>query len=149
MAIWKSAAAKLGWPSGPEDQYDTSAAYDSYEGYDPEGEMADVTPIGMARGQGRLSVAEEAHRIFTARPRNWDEAEQIGLTFRESVPVVINLELASDADAQRLVDFAIGLATALHGRLKKIHDQVFILAPPGFEVADMAPEPAPRRYQAY
>jgi cell division inhibitor SepF len=82
--------------------------------------------------------AEDMPRIVTAQPRTWDDAKTIGLTFRESVPVIMNVSRVSDADAQRLVDFAAGLVCAMRGHLARITPQVYLLSPPGVDVAEVS-----------
>ncbi|MDR2253398.1 MAG: cell division protein SepF [Bifidobacteriaceae bacterium] len=122
--LMQTAKRKLGFPveADDEDYY-----YDDYEG---AGEaIADVTPIHAARASAHLTVAEPTHRIETAHPRNWADAKKIGLAYRESVPVIINLSHVNDADAQRLVDFASGMALAMRGRMQRITNQVFLLSP--------------------
>ncbi|MDR1118318.1 MAG: cell division protein SepF [Bifidobacteriaceae bacterium] len=128
---------KLGLiPADDEDYY-----YDQTE--EP---IADVTPIHAPRARGHLTVAEQTHRIVTAHPRNWDDAKMIGTTFREAVPVIMNLSQVNDADAQRLVDFAAGLALAMRGRLERITKQVFLLSPASLDVSEVAAEPG-RRFE--
>jgi cell division inhibitor SepF len=138
MAGWmQNTGRKLGLlPPDPEDYY--------YEDEEQE-PMADVTPIHASRGRGHLSVAEHTQRIVTAHPRNWDDAKMIGTTYRESVPVIMNISKVSDADAQRLVDFSAGLALAMRGRLERITKQVFLLSPANLDVTEVAGE-SERRY---
>ncbi|MDR2114587.1 MAG: cell division protein SepF, partial [Bifidobacteriaceae bacterium] len=83
-------------------------------------------------------MAEHAQRIVTAHPRNWDDAKAIGTTYRESVPVIMNLSQVNDADAQRLVDFSAGLALAMRGKLERITKQVFLLSPATLDVSEVA-----------
>jgi cell division inhibitor SepF len=83
----------------------------------------------------------------TAHPRNWDDAKMIGTTYRESVPVIMNLSQVNDADAQRLVDFAAGLALAMRGRLERITKQVFLLSPATLDVSEVSAEPG-RRFES-
>jgi cell division inhibitor SepF len=137
MAGWmQNTGRKLGLlPADPEDYY--------YE--EDEEPIADVTPIHAPRGRGHLTVAEHTQRIVTAHPRNWDDAKMIGTTYRESVPVIMNLSKVSDADAQRLVDFSAGLALAMRGRLERITKQVFLLSPATLDVTEVASD-AERRY---
>jgi cell division inhibitor SepF len=132
MAGWmQNTGRKLGLlPTESEDYY-----YDQTE--EP---IADVTPIRPAHGKAHLTVAEQTQRIVTAHPRNWDDAKMVGTTYREAVPVIMNLSQVNDADAQRLVDFAAGLTLAMRGRLERITRQVFLLSPATVEVSEVAAE---------
>jgi cell division inhibitor SepF len=118
---------------------DSEEDYYDYEG--SEETLADVTPItrGGSQVQGPYeAVADEMHRIVTARPRSYNEAKTVGSPYREGIPVIMNLSETSDADSQRLVDFAGGLTYAMHGRLERITSRVFLLSPSSFEVREVS-----------
>ena len=74
-------------------------------------------------------------RITTIHPRTYNEAKNIGESFREGVPVIMNLSDMNDADAKRLVDFAAGLVFGLHGSIERVTAKVFLLSPEHVEVA--------------
>ncbi len=74
-------------------------------------------------------------RITTLQPRSYNEARTVGERYREGTPVIMNLTDLDDAAAKRLVDFAAGLAFALRGSIEKVTSRVFLLSPPGVEVA--------------
>ncbi|HRA75979.1 MAG TPA: cell division protein SepF, partial [Propionicimonas sp.] len=48
----------------------------------------------------------DVSRIVTVHPRTFNEARTIGESFRDGVPVIMNLTDLEDIDARRLVDFA-------------------------------------------
>jgi cell division inhibitor SepF len=68
-------------------------------------------------------------RITTIHPRTYNEAKQIGESFRESTPVIMNLSDMDDSDAKRLVDFAAGLVFGLRGTIERVTNKVFLLSP--------------------
>lgn len=78
---------------------------------------------GVAEGQRVFD------RITTIHPRTYNEAKQIGESFRESTPVIMNLSDMDDADAKRLVDFAAGLVFGLRGTIERVTNKVFLLSP--------------------
>ncbi|MDR1441929.1 MAG: cell division protein SepF [Bifidobacteriaceae bacterium] len=133
MAGWmQNTGRKLGLlPSDSDDYY-----YD-----EPEEQIADVTPIHSPSGRGHLTtVAEPMQRIVTSRPRTFEDAKIVGTTYREQVPVIIDLSEASDSDARRLIDFAMGLTHALRGNLERITREVFLLSPPNLDVSEVTAE---------
>ncbi len=79
-------------------------------------------------------VPEEPYRITTLHPRTYNEARQIGESFRSGTPVIMNLTEMDDGDAKRLVDFAAGLSFGLHGRIERVTNKVFLLSPEHVEV---------------
>ena len=84
---------------------------------------------------GAASSVRSFDRITTIHPRTYNEAKQIGESFRESTPVIMNLSDMDDSDAKRLVDFAAGLIFAVHGSIDRVTAKVFLLSPANVEVA--------------
>jgi cell division inhibitor SepF len=76
-----------------------------------------------------MSGARAFDRITTIHPRTYNEAKQIGESFRESTPVIMNLSDMDDSDAKRLVDFAAGLVFGLRGTIERVTNKVFLLSP--------------------
>ena len=145
----------LGLAEGDERDY----GYDEYE-YDEPGHHethsaerqerpAAVTPLPQRTPVARVVRDVEVgalNRITTIHPRTYNEAKNIGESFREGTPVIMNLSDMDDADAKRLVDFAAGLVFGLHGSIERVTSKVFLLSPAHVEVAaeDGAAAPSPR-----
>jgi cell division inhibitor SepF len=72
---------------------------------------------------------EQAYRITTLHPTNYNEARMIGEQFRNHIPVILNLTEMDEADAKRLVDFAAGLTFGLRGSIERVTNRVFLLSP--------------------
>jgi cell division inhibitor SepF len=74
-------------------------------------------------------------RVHLVVPRSFNDAQQIADKFKESIPVILNLQ-SSDADlSKRLIDFASGLTYALDGGMQRVADKVFLLTPRNVEVS--------------
>ena len=59
-------------------------------------------------------------------PRSFNDAQQIADKYKESIPVILNLQ-GSDAElSKRLIDFASGLTYALEGGMQRVADKVFL-----------------------
>lgn len=78
--------------------------------------------------------SEELRRITTIHPRSYNDAKIIGESFRENIPVIMNVTDMGENEAKRLVDFSAGLAFALHGSIERVTDKVFLLTPANLEV---------------
>jgi cell division inhibitor SepF len=102
---------------------------------------------GSLRGSTRGALAMDPRRmamlfdegsplskITTLRPKDYSEARTIGERFRDGTPVIMDLVSMDNADAKRLVDFAAGLAFALHGSFDKVATKVFLLSPADVDV---------------
>ncbi len=116
----------------PIDDYDVEE-YEQPQGAEPvpatpgpQGEaMASVSRLAERRPAARTDLS----RITTLTPRTYNEARTIGESFRDGVPVIMNLGEMDDTDAKRLVDFAAGLVFGMRGSIERISSKVFLLSP--------------------
>jgi cell division inhibitor SepF len=77
----------------------------------------------------------ELSRIVTVTPTAYNEARTVGESYRDGVPVIMNLSDMDDAGAKRLVDFAAGLVFATRGDIERVTNKVFLLSPPNVTIA--------------
>ncbi len=89
---------------------------------------APVTPLRRPAPTTNASPAE-MNEILTVHPRQYKDAQIIAESFRDGIPVIINLSQMSEPDARRLVDFASGLSQGLYGKIERVTKQVFLLSP--------------------
>ncbi|RZS82906.1 cell division inhibitor SepF [Motilibacter rhizosphaerae] len=94
-----------------------------------EGSLATVH-----RAAPEPAAAYGLDRITTIHPRSYNDAKQIGESFRSGTPVIMNLTDMDDADAKRLVDFAAGLIFGLRGTIERVTSKVFLLSPANVSV---------------
>jgi cell division inhibitor SepF len=88
-----------------------------------------LRPVG-GRGSGNGDV-----RVHLVVPKSFNDAQQIADKFKDSIPVILNLQ-SSDTDlSKRLIDFASGLTYALDGGMQRIADKVFMLTPRNVEIS--------------
>ncbi|GAB2683388.1 cell division protein SepF [Thalassiella azotivora] len=109
---------------------------------DEDERRAQVTPIKRDRQVARVvpePVGGELSRITTIHPRSYNDAKAIGESFRQGVPVIMNLTDMDDADAKRLVDFSAGLIFGLRGSIERVTNKVFLLSPAHVEVTGEGP----------
>jgi len=90
---------------------------------------APVTPLRKAPAPVRQPAPAELNEILTVHPKQYKDAQVIAESFRDGVPVIINLSQMSDADARRLIDFASGLSQGLYGKIERVTNKVFLLSP--------------------
>jgi cell division inhibitor SepF len=89
-----------------------------------------LRPVGA---NGRAGAGDiQVHLVI---PKNFNDAQQIADQFKDSIPVILNLQ-GTDTDlSKRLIDFASGLTYALDGGMQRIADKVFLLTPRNVEVS--------------
>ncbi|MBO9625557.1 MAG: cell division protein SepF [Microbacterium sp.] len=95
---------------------------------------APVTPLRRPVAV-RQPAGGAVNEILTVHPKQYRDAQLIAESFREGVPVIINLSQMSDADARRLIDFASGLSLGLYGRIERVTSKVFLLSPENIAVS--------------
>ncbi len=99
-----------------------------------ESAPAPVTPLRRPTAV-RQPAGGTVNEILTVHPKQYRDAQLIAESFREGVPVIINLSQMSDAEARRLIDFASGLSLGLYGRIERVTSKVFLLSPENIAVS--------------
>jgi cell division inhibitor SepF len=74
-------------------------------------------------------------RVHLVVPKSFNDAQQIADRFKDSVPVILNLQSSDTELSKRLIDFASGLTYALGGGMQRIADKVFMLTPRNVEIS--------------
>ena len=82
------------------------------------------------RGNGRSDV-----RVHLVIPKSFNDAQQVADKFKDSIPVILNLQGTETDLSKRLIDFASGLTYALDGGMQRIADKVFMLTPRNVEIS--------------
>jgi cell division inhibitor SepF len=91
--------------------------------------LRSVGPPGRG-GNGRSDV-----RVHLVIPKSFNDAQDVADKFKDSIPVIINLQGSENDLSKRLIDFASGLTYALDGGMQRIADKVFLLTPRNVEVS--------------
>ena len=100
----------------------------SAQGPTPVANRAPVTPLRRPAAT-KQAAPSELNEILTVHPKQYRDAQVIAETFRDGVPVIINLSQMSEGDAKRLIDFASGLSQGLYGKIERVTSKVFLLSP--------------------
>jgi cell division inhibitor SepF len=97
----------------------------------PTATRAPVTPLRRTSTTSttKNTVPHDMNEILTVHPREYKDAQAIAESFRDGIPVIINLSQMTEADARRLVDFASGLSQGLYGKIERVTNKVFLLSP--------------------
>ncbi|MGZ4269317.1 MAG: cell division protein SepF [Solirubrobacteraceae bacterium] len=84
----------------------------------------------VGKGNGRGDV-----RVHLVIPKSFNDAQQVADRFKDSIPVVLNLQGIDTDLSKRLIDFASGLTYALDGGMQRIADKVFMLTPRNVQIS--------------
>lgn len=125
------AMEKMGW-RGIESDLEADDYY-----YDDEEET--VEPVAtFSRPEivaSRPTTASfDKARIRTLAPTSYDDARFIGESFRDNIPVIMDLTNLSEAEARRIIDFSAGLTFGLRGSIEAVTSRVILLSPESVKV---------------
>jgi cell division inhibitor SepF len=101
--------------------------------------FADDSPserrTGVLRPVGNGRNASGEVRVHLVIPKSFNDAQDVADKFKDSIPVIINLQGSETDLSKRLIDFASGLTYALDGGMQRIADKVFLLTPRNVELS--------------
>lgn len=110
------------------DEAESSVA--SAEPIIPVSPQASAKPtVTQFRRPSGKAAQPEMNEILTVHPKRYADAQLISESFRDGIPVIINLTQMSEPDARRLIDFSSGLASGLLGKIERVTPKVFLLSP--------------------
>jgi cell division inhibitor SepF len=92
--------------------------------------LRSVTPPARGSNGGRGDV-----RVHLVVPESFNDAQDVGNKFKDSIPVILNLQGVEPQLSIRIIDFASGLTYALDGGMQKIAEKTFLLTPRNVEVS--------------
>ncbi|HXV96147.1 MAG TPA: cell division protein SepF [Gaiellaceae bacterium] len=104
---------------------------------DPDAGAAGAqTAVARQAGSRRLEAVPGASvKVHLVVPRSFNDAQSIADKFKDSTPVIVNLQSADPELSKRLIDFSSGLTYALGGSMQRVADKVFLLTPRDVEVS--------------
>jgi cell division inhibitor SepF len=100
---------------------------------DDDSRTSTLRPV-PSRPNGRGGAANDVRVHFVA-PKNFNDVQDVADKFKDTIPVILNLQAADTDLSKRLIDFASGLTYALDGGMQRIADKVFLLTPQNVEVS--------------
>jgi cell division inhibitor SepF len=99
----------------------------------PERRTTSLRPVGGGRGGNGRGGSDV--RVHFVAPKNFNDVQDVADKFKDTIPVILNLQ-GTDTDlSKRLIDFSSGLTYALDGGMQRIADKVFLLTPRNVEVS--------------
>jgi cell division inhibitor SepF len=91
----------------------------------PDLDLGAVRPIPVSSAKPQIVV-----------PANFNDAQQVADRFKNSQPVIVNLQGTDRELSRRVIDFASGLCYGLGGQMERVASQVYLLTPTDVEVSD-------------
>jgi cell division inhibitor SepF len=127
-----------------DDYEDNDYIEDEYESQS-HAEIRDISPRPV-RGRGSVGASRsklapnviDLHKrteINICMPKNIEDARDVIDNTKMNVISVVNLEGVDSAIAQRIADFLSGSVDALDGNIRRLSNDMFVIAPSGVEVS--------------
>jgi cell division inhibitor SepF len=102
---------------------------------EPDAEPGAQTAVKRQSNRRLEAVAAASVKVHLVVPRSFNDAQSIADKFKDSTPVIVNLQSADPELSKRLIDFSSGLTYALSGSMQRVADKVFLLTPRNVEVS--------------
>ncbi len=115
--------------------------YDDYPRDDFEEPVSNERYMPSRRSgskSSRVSRVEDAPqmKLVIMQPVSFEESRDIANHLKERKPIVVNLESVDTPTSRRIVDFLSGAVYALDGSIKKVANDIFLIAPCNVGVLD-------------
>jgi cell division inhibitor SepF len=114
--------------------------FDDWTDPEPEEEHAPAARTTVMRPRGGRRTdgvvrAVPSVQVHLVVPQSFQDAKSIADRFKDSMPVILNLQGVDQELSKRLIDFTSGLTYALDGGMQRVADKVFLLTPRNVEVS--------------
>ena len=107
---------------------------------DPRSEAAPVTPIVNTASAkpttGGTNVMGSAIEMKVVKPERFELVADIADLLLSGNTVLLNLEDTNKETTRRLIDFMTGVAYAIHGDLRRIANNTYVVTPNNVRVTD-------------
>jgi cell division inhibitor SepF len=111
-------------------------AHDRSEGTVRAIPMDEPTAPAASIGTVRAVTIPRTTKPQLIIPKSFNDAQEVADAFRDSKPVIVNIQNAERDLARRLIDFSSGLCYGLGGQMEKVAKDVYLLTPDEVEVSD-------------
>jgi len=73
--------------------------------------------------------------VCVIKPKSIEDSREVTDTLLDECTVILNMEGIDFELAQRIIDFACGSCYAIHGKLQKVSNYIFIITPPNVDIS--------------
>lgn len=117
----------------------------SFIGLNPGTKTAPTSPdsAGAAVRQASRPVAVKTRRasgdlseIYTVEMTSYADCTEVSDNFRQGIPVIVNMGALSEVDANKMLNYMLGLKEGLYGHLRRVTSKVWLLSPQHVGVND-------------
>ena len=88
-------------------------------------------------------------KLLITEPRNFNDCPRLVDSLRDNRPVIINVEQLQRETARKIFDFLSGATYAIHGKVQKVSENIFVFAPANVDVMSFIGETEESADNAY
>lgn len=121
---------------GVDDEYEaTDTAYD-YGEEDDEDTNGETFSVFRKKNRDKVVSMPQSQSIKMKilKPTNYDDVDGIIRELKIKNGIVMNLEYVNKDIARRIIDTVSGAVTALDGRIEKVSNAIFVVAPYNYDI---------------
>ncbi|MCD8338124.1 MAG: cell division protein SepF [Lachnospiraceae bacterium] len=74
-------------------------------------------------------------QVCVIKPRSIEDSREVADTLLDECTVILNMEGVDFELAQRIIDFTCGSCYALHGKIQKVSNYIFIITPVNVDIS--------------
>lgn len=136
--VWE--ALGMGQKQGEEideEELDSQAQVEDVYALDnePEDEEEAKGLFGRKANARNLPMSSNSQvKMVITQPTEFEEASEICILLRQRKSIVMNLEYANKDVARRIVDTVSGAVVVLDGKILKISNSIFLVAPNNYDI---------------
>lgn len=88
----------------------------------------------MAESKKLPIITGDGSTVILCEPSEFNDSPEVCDNLKKGITVVVNMENAETSEAKKIFDFLSGAVYVLEGSMRKIADNIFILAPKGIDI---------------
>ncbi|MFC5712228.1 cell division protein SepF [Thalassorhabdus alkalitolerans] len=100
-----------------------------------ENEFTAAKKKGNTQNVVSLQSIQQSSKMILVEPRAYEEAQEVADHLKSRKAVIINLQLISQDQAKRIVDFLSGTVYAIGGDIQKVGQNIFLCTPDNVDVS--------------
>lgn len=117
----------------------------SFIGLNPGNKAAPTGPESSAPAARQASrpvavkprrVSGDLSEIYTVEMTSYADCTEVSDNFRLGIPVIVNMGALSEVDANKMLNYMLGLKEGLYGHLRRVTSKVWLLSPQHVGVND-------------
>ncbi len=94
--------------------------------------------FSIFKGKNKVVSMSQAQpiKMKIIKPTNYDDVDEIISELKAKNGIVMNLEYVNKDIARRVIDTVSGAVTALDGRIEKVSNSIFVVAPNNYDITN-------------